>query len=69
MDTAGLGERVYVLGREHKAYIVIRVDDESRTVDLVPVSGFARVLNSVSFAELMKPGDMQHGCVPGSERV
>jgi hypothetical protein len=42
MDTVGLGERVYVRGREHKACIVIRVDEEARTVDLVAVSGLAR---------------------------
>lgn len=57
MDTPQLSERVLVRGQQEKVFIVIRVDEESRTVDLVPASGFARQLNDVPFSDLQRPRD------------
>lgn len=52
-----MSQRVLVRGHQDKIFIVIKVDEESQTVDLVPASGFARQLNNVPFSDLRRPGD------------
>ncbi len=57
MDTPSLCDRVHVRKEPNRTYIVISVDEEARTVDLVAASGSTRTLASVPFSELLPPGD------------
>ncbi|UWZ86413.1 hypothetical protein [Occallatibacter riparius] len=59
MDTPRLSERVRVRGQQDKAFIVIKVDEEARTVDLVPASGAALQLNDVPFSDLQRKSTTQ----------
>ena len=54
MKTPVLSERVRVLGGQDKVYIVVKVDEESRTVDLVSAAGFPHALNDIPFSELVR---------------
>ncbi len=59
MDTPQLCERVRIRGHKDKTYIIIKVDEESQTVDLMPASGSARGPNDVPFSELLRTIDAQ----------
>jgi hypothetical protein len=53
MDTPWLSERVRVLGQEGR-FIVVTVDAEHSTVDLLPAQGTSPCLEAVPFSELVR---------------
>jgi hypothetical protein len=56
VDSPSLCDRVHVRKEHDRTYIVIKIDEESRTVDLIAASGSTRVLSGVPFSELLAPG-------------
>lgn len=58
METPKLCDRVRVRGEQNqRTYIVISIDEESRTVDLVAAAGSTHQLDDVPFSKLMAPGE------------
>ena len=55
MDAPNLCERVHVRGEQERTYLVMKVDTEEKTVDLVAYSGSTRVLENVPFSALLRP--------------
>lgn len=58
MESPKLCDRVGVRGEQNqRTYIVISIDEESQTVDLVAASGSTHVLDGVPFSRIMRPGE------------
>ena len=69
MDTPTLGSRVRVLSRPDKVYIVVRVDEESRTVDLVSAGGFPRALDGVPILRVGEAGGRNDAGIPTEQEA
>ncbi|UWZ82368.1 hypothetical protein [Occallatibacter riparius] len=58
MESPKLCDRVRVRGEQNRrTYIVISIDEESATVDLVAAAGSTHLLNGVPFSKLIRPGE------------